>query len=195
MGRKYALNSKTLDIKNWFPRELYPKTLDIQKLVPQGVVPESNTVARHDPLSSTPSECGAPISNVAIPPSLLKMKRYSFERSVHTDKQTPQSSACGSSSSGRAPGSNDAVDARAEAGPVPKASKYWAKLLPRPHVEEEMLRSYLGLFSLDVCDEESEDDSSIDGEFAQAQGSWVADFVLAFLRCSELKGYVRGLVG
>eukprot|EP00959_Pyramimonas_sp_CCMP1952_P331691 6945488-Pyramimonas_sp.AAC.1 len=56
-----------------------------------------------------------------------------------------------------------------------------------------MFLSYVGLFP--VKSEESEGDSSSDGDFSQAQGSWVADFVLALLRCSELQGSFGGLVG
>eukprot|EP00959_Pyramimonas_sp_CCMP1952_P326902 6843043-Pyramimonas_sp.AAC.1 len=50
-----------------------------------------------------------------------------------------------------------------------------------------MIRSCLGLFSLDGSDDESEDDSSEDGELVEGQCSWVADFVLAFLRCIALQ--------
>lgn len=45
-----------------------------------------------------------------------------------------------------------------------------------------MLCSYVELFPYEGSDDEAEDD-----EFGDAQCTWVADFVLAFLRCSESK--------
>lgn len=152
-----------------------------QKMVPQGVVFESSAVPDQVPSPLTLPECGAPISQVAIPST------SSFQRSVGTDTQTPYSSEFGGLSSGGAASSNDAGDTRTEAGPGKQVSEAWAKLLPRPHVEEAMLRSYLGLFSLDGSDDEFEDDSSSDGEFAEAQCSWAADFVFAFIRCSPIQ--------
>ena len=58
--------------------------------------------------------------------------------------------------------------------------------LSRSHVQKDMLRSYLGLFSLDLLDDSDDEDSS-EGEFAEVQGSWVADFVMAFSRCGAVQ--------
>jgi len=56
-------------------------------------------------------------------------------------------------------------------------------LLPRPHVEKMLLRSYFGLFPLEVeCDDDSSDD-----ELASAKEWWAADFVDAFQLCPEVE--------